>query len=77
MSDKQIKTKEDLLRLVYFYYDAYTLKTRKRHMRDSEKELISKMRFNDLLKLCQAEGIKTLKSELKDNKVIWENVWDA
>lgn len=77
MSDKQIKTKEDLLRLIYFYYDAYTLKTRKRHMRDSEKELISKMKFNDLLKLCQAEGIKTLKSELKDNKALWENVWDA
>ena len=77
MSDKQIKTKEDLLRLIYFYYDAFTLKTRKRHMRDSEKELISKMKFNDLLKLCQAEGIKTLKSELKDNKALWENVWDA
>ena len=77
MSDKQIKTKEDLLRLVYFYYDAFVLKLEKRHMRDSEKELISNMRFNDLLKLCQAEGIKALKSELKDNKAIWENVWDA
>ena len=74
-SKEQIKTKEDLLKLIFFYYDAFTLKTRKRHMLNSEREIISKMKFNDLVNLCKAEGIKTLKSELKDNKALWENIW--
>lgn len=76
-SKEQIKTKEDLLKLIFFYYDAYTLRTRKRHMRKSEKEIISKMKFNDLVRLCNVEGIKTLKSELKNNTKVWDNIWDA
>jgi hypothetical protein len=76
-SKEQIKTKEDLLKLIFFYYDAYTLRTRKRHMLNSAREIISKMKFNDLINLCKAEGIKTLKSELKDNIKVWSNIWDV
>lgn len=77
MSNENIKTKEELIELISFCYDGFVLRTRKRHINEAEKQLISKMKFNDLINLCKSEKIPILKKQLKENKNIWENIWNS
>lgn len=70
-----MSTKEELLKLIFFYYDAFTLRVENRHILKSEKEIISKIDFNRLDKFC--EDYEILREGLKSNTEIWENTWDA
>lgn len=69
-----MSTKEELLKLIFFYY-AFTLRVENRHILKSEKEIISKIDFNRLDKFC--EDYEILREGLKNNTEIWENIWNA
>lgn len=70
-----MSTKEELLKLIFFYYDTFTFRVENRHILKSEKEIISKIDFNRLDKFC--EDYEILRNGLKNNTEIWENIWDA
>lgn len=70
-----MSTKEELLKLIFFYYDVFTLRVENRHILKSEKEIISKIDFNRLDKFC--EDYEILREGLKNNTEIWENIWNA
>lgn len=70
-----MSTKEELLKLIFFYYDAFTLRVENRHILEFEKDLISEIDFNRLDKFC--EDYEILRNGLKSNTEIWENIWDA
>lgn len=75
MSDEIIKKKEDLLKVIFFYYNAFVYKARGRPIKKAEKEFISKMKYNDLINLCNKENIPVTKSQLQINKSIWRDIW--
>jgi len=71
-----IEDKEKLLELIFFYYNAFVLRTRKRNMTDKEKELLRGMKIEELIRICENQKISIEKSELKGtNSSIWENVF--
>lgn len=70
-----MSTKEELLKLIFFYYDTFTLRVENRHILEFEKDLISEIDFNRLDKFC--EDYEILRNGLKSNTEIWENIWDA
>lgn len=70
-----MSTKEELLKLIFFYYDMFTLRVENRHILEFEKDLISEIDFNRLDKFC--EDYEILRNGLKSNTEIWENIWDA
>lgn len=70
-----MSTKKELLKLIFFYYDAFILRVENRHILEFEKDLISEIDFNRLDKFC--EDYEILRNGLKNNTEIWENIWDA
>lgn len=70
-----MSTKKELLKLIFFYYDAFILRVENRHILEFEKDLISEIDFNRLDKFC--EDYEILRNGLKSNTEIWENIWDA
>lgn len=70
-----MSTKKELLKLIFFYYNAFILRVENRHILEFEKDLISEIDFNRLDKFC--EDYEILRNGLKSNTEIWENIWDA
>lgn len=73
MSD--IRNKNDLLKVIFFYYNDWLIREHNRHIKKEEKEKLSKMKFSDLVILCKTESIPISKKELKISH-IWKGVWE-